>query len=218
MGARILLIEDDVELRSTFSLSLSTEGYQIRSAASLAQALGHWHDANGSQGTDLVLLDLGLPDGSGDEFLAAIQPLERIPVIVISARQREQERVRLLNMGADAYLVKPFTVPVLLDCVRSSLDAHVRHAETTHGEFRVADLRIDLQSPSVVRGDVSVKLTPTEYRLLACLVQGAGKVVTDSQLLAGAIEVQHASRQDLLRLCMAQLRAKLKRTHLSRNG
>lgn len=209
MGARILLIEDDSELRSTFSLSLTSEGYQVQTVASLAQAFALWHDASGSDGIDLVLLDLGLPDGSGADFLAAIQPLEHTPVIVISARQREQEKVRLLNMGADAYLVKPFTVPELLACVRSCLDARLLQGEAANWEFSFADIRVDLHLQSVSRGNLPLKLTLIEYRLLARLVQSAGKVVTDSQLLAEAMEPQYASRRDLLRLYMAQLRAKL---------
>jgi len=168
-----------------------------------------WHEENGPMGTDLVLLDLGLPDGSGDEFLAHMEPLERIPVIVTSARHSEQERVRLLNMGADAYLVKPFSVTALLDCVRFCLDARLRHGDATAGPIWFGEVRIDLHGQCIYRDNRKLKLSPTEYHLLARLLRDAGKVVTDHQLLHDAMSAQDASRRDMLRLCMAQLRAKI---------
>jgi two-component system KDP operon response regulator KdpE len=209
MSARILLVEDDSALRSNFVLSLTAEGYRVHAAASLSQGFALWRDASGSQGIDLVLLDLGLPDGPGDNFLSAIRPLECTPVIVISARQSEQEKARLLDLGADAYLVKPFTVPALLDCVQSILEARSPQGETQRLRYAFAEIRIDLQTANVLRAGVPVMLTSTEHRLLARLVQSAGRVVTDSQLLTEAMGTGHAGRRDLLRLCMAQLRAKL---------
>lgn len=208
MGAHILLIEDDAGLRSNYSLCLTLEGYQVQAAGSLAQAFALWHKAGGSHGVDLVLLDLGLPDGSGDDFLSAVPPLERTPVIVISARQSEQERVRLFELGADAYLVKPFAVPALLACVRDRLDARPQPGQASLLHYTFGDVSIDLQTKTVLRAAKPVNLTPTEHRLLARLVQSAGKVVTENQLMADAMAAEHASRRDLLRLCMAQLRAK----------
>ena len=209
MSASILLIEDDLALRGNFALSLNAEGYQVHAAASLSQAFALWHGARENKSIDLVLLDLGLPDGSGDEFLSAIRPEERPPVIVISARQSEQEKARLLNLGADAYLLKPFTVSTLLDSVRSILDARLQRGEVARWHYAFAEISIDLQAESVLRAGVPVILPPSEYRLLAQLVQRAGKVVTDSQLLTEAMGVGYVGRRDLLRLCMAQLRAKL---------
>ena len=209
MSARILLIEDDSALRSNFALSLIAEGYQVRAAASLSQAFELWHDASGAQGIDLVLLDLGLPDGSGDDFLSAIRHQERTPVIVISARNGEQEKARLLNLGAAAYLVKPFTVPTLLDCVESILVARLPQDEVASCRYAFAEISIDLQVGSVLRAGIPVALMPVEYCLLAQLVKSAGKVVTDSQLLSAAMGPQYVDRRDLLRLGMAQLRTKL---------
>jgi two-component system KDP operon response regulator KdpE len=209
MSARILLIEDDSALRSNFALSLIAEGYQVRSAASLSQAFAIWHDTSGSQGIDLVLLDLGLPDGVGDDFLSAIRLEELTPVIVISARNGEQEKARLLNLGAAAYLVKPFTVPTLLDCVQSILVARLPQGEVARWSYAFAEISIDLQVGSVLRAGIPVALSSTEYRLLAQLVNSAGKVVTDSQLLSAAMGPQYVDRRDLLRLSMAQLRTKL---------
>ena len=209
MSARILLVEDDSALRSNFALTLIAEGYQVRAAASLSQAFALWHDASGSQGIDLVLLDLGLPDGLGDDFLSAVRLEELTPVIVISARNGEQEKARMLNLGAAAYLVKPFTVPTLLDCVRSILVARLPHDEVARWRYAFAEISIDLQVGSVLRAGIPVALSPTEYRLLAQLVICAGKVVTDSQLLSAAMGPQYVDRRDLLRLSMAQLRTKL---------
>ena len=209
MSARILLVEDDSALRSNFALTLIAEGYQVRAAASLSQAFALWHDASGSQGIDLVLLDLGLPDGLGDDFLSAVRLEELTPVIVISARNGEQEKARMLNLGAAAYLVKPFTVPTLLDCVRSILVARLPHDEVARWRYACAEISIDLQVGSVLRAGIPVALSPTEYRLLAQLVICAGKVVTDSQLLSAAMGPQYVDRRDLLRLSMAQLRTKL---------
>lgn len=209
MGAHILLIEDNAALRSNYSLCLTLEGYQVQAAASLAQAFALWHKAGGSQGVDLVLLDLGLPDGSGVDFLSAVPLLDRTPVIVISARQSEQEKVRLFELGADAYLVKPFAVPVLLACVRSKLEARLQHGPASLIRYTFGEVSIDLQAKSVLRAGIPVTLTATEYRLLARLVHSAGKVVTENQLMADAMDAEHADRRDLLRIAMAQLRAKL---------
>jgi two-component system KDP operon response regulator KdpE len=209
MSARVLFIEDDPHLRRNFTMSLTLEGYEVQVAASLEQAFLLWNDANESQGIDLVLLDLGLPDGSGANFLSTIRPLNVTPVIVTSARQSEHEKARLLNMGANAFLVKPFTLPELLASIRSILAMQSNPGLGTEKLYLFDEICINLGTQCVLRAGAPVDLTATEYGVLARLVQSAGHVVTDSQLLTQVFGFGQAARKDLLRLCMAQLRSKL---------
>ena len=218
MTLRILLVEDDRELRATLRESLAVEGYTVLPAASLADARAlaaqAWREGEG--GIDLVLLDLVLPDGDGESFLAELRARRATPVIVISAREAEGQKIRLLDAGADDYLVKPFGIGELLARVRVALRhrgrevrpavTHYRHADLGH-----ADLEVDLAAHRVQRDGVEVHLTPTEFNLLARLVRQAGQVVTHRQLLADVWGPEFTEHTHYLRLYMAQLRAKLER-------
>jgi two-component system KDP operon response regulator KdpE len=209
MNVRVLLIEDAPHLRSNFTVSLTLESYKVQAAASLKQAFLSWNDANESEGIDLVLMDLGLPDGSEADFLSAIRQQYSTPVIVMSARRSELEKARLLNMGANAYLVKPFTLPELLACMRSILAMQSKSALATKQLYRFGDICINLRTHCVLRAGTTVDLTPSEYSVLTRLVASAGQVVTDTQLLTQVFGAEQVARNELLRLCMAQLRSKL---------
>jgi two-component system KDP operon response regulator KdpE len=205
----VLLVEDDRELRATLRGALEVEGYRVRAAASLADAHALLAHAAEHGGVDLVLLDLGLPDGDGESLLAALRRERGTPVIVISARHGETAKVRLLDAGADDYLVKPFSLAELLARMRVAL----RHRGTTVRpaltRYDAPGLAVDLESRRVTRDGSVVHLTPTEFKLLARLVRQAGQVVTHRQLLADVWGPEYTEHTHYLRLYMGQLRAKL---------
>jgi len=205
----VLLVEDDRELRTTLRDALKVEGYRVFSSASLADARAVISNALAQGGLDIMLLDLGLPDGDGASLLADLRRQHGTPVIVISARPGEDHKVRLLDEGADDYLVKPFSLAELLARMRVAL----RHRGTTVHPAIVrydrADLAVDLEARRVRRAGAEVHLTPTEYRLLARLVRHAGQVVTHRQLLVDVWGPEYTEHTHYLRLYMAQLRAKL---------
>jgi two-component system KDP operon response regulator KdpE len=215
MTLRVLLVEDDRELRSTLVSALVVEGYELLTAASLSEGLAlvahavRPGTAPDTPAIDLLLLDLGLPDGDGETLLAALRREHAIPVIVISARQAEGQRIRLLDAGADDYLVKPFGIGELLARMRVAL----RHRGTTVRaavtQYRNDGLAVDLAAMQVQRDGRAVHLTPTEFKLLARLVRSAGQVVTHRQLLADVWGAEFVDHTHYLRLYMGQLRAKL---------
>jgi two-component system, OmpR family, KDP operon response regulator KdpE len=215
MTLRVLLVEDDRELRQTLRDALSVEGHDVRTAASLSEGLalvthaGRPDVAPGDPGIDLVILDLGLPDGDGEALLAALRRRHSIPVLVISARQAEGQKIRLLDAGADDYLVKPFSIGELLARMRVALRHRGTTVQAALTRYRHANLTVDLASQQVRRDDQVLHLTPTEFKLLARLVRSAGQVVTHRQLLSDVWGAEFVDHTHYLRLYMSQLRAKL---------
>lgn len=209
MSRHILLVEDDRVLRSALREALSIEGYAVRTAASLADARAQLQHLPPGEAIDLVLLDLGLPDGDGQALLAELRRGSPTPVIVISAREAEGQKIRLLDEGADDYLVKPFGIGELLARMRVALRRRGRTSEPALLHYRHGPLTVDLKTRRVRRADADVHLTPTEYALLARLVRQAGQVVTHRQLLADVWGAEHTDQTHYLRLYMGQLRAKL---------
>ena len=204
---RVLLVEDDRELRTTLRDALALEGYDVSTAASLSEGLALWTHAR--SGPDLVVLDLGLPDGDGETLLAALRRRESTPVLVISARQADGQKIRLLDAGADDYLVKPFSVGELLARMRVALRHRGTALKPALTRYEADDLTVDLAAHRVdLRGE-AVHLTPTEFKLLARLVRSAGQVVTHRQLLADVWGEEFTEHTHYLRLYMGQLRAKL---------
>ena len=209
MSHHVLLVEDDRVLRSSLREALSIEGYVLQTAASLADARAQLQHAPPDEAIDLVLLDLGLPDGDGQALLAELRRSSNTPVIVISAREAEGLKIRLLDEGADDYLVKPFGIGELLARMRVCLRRRGRVSEPALLQYRHGPLAVDLKTRRVRRADADVHLTPTEYALLARLVRQAGQVVTHRQLLADVWGAEHTEQTHYLRLYMGQLRAKL---------
>jgi two-component system KDP operon response regulator KdpE len=190
--------------------ALILEGYSVITAASLSEGIAiTTHSRAFGNSLDLILLDLGLPDGDGETLLAQLRKQVTTPLIVISAREQEGQKIRLLDLGADDYLVKPFGIGELLARMRVAL----RHkgmpvtAAITH--YERAGVSIDLVSHRVERNGEQVHLTPTEFNLLARLVRSAGRVVTHRQLLTDVWGAEYLDHTHYLRLYMAQLRAKL---------
>ena len=210
MSLRVLLVEDERELRATLREALTVEGYEVLSAASLADAHALTAQAERSGASvDLVLLDLGLPDGDGAAFLHVLRRTQATPLVVISAREADGEKVQLLDAGADDYLVKPFSLQELFARMRVALRHRGRNVEAAITLYRRADIDIDVAAHRVCRAGEAVHLTPTEFRLLARLVRQAGQVVTHRRLLADVWGPEHTEQTHYLRLYMGQLRAKL---------
>lgn len=212
MSLNVLLVEDDRELRQTLQGALQVEGYNVTVSASLADAtavLRH-HNLNvPADAFDILILDLGLPDGDGSTLLHWARQHYSLPILIISARHDEWNKVGLLDAGADDYLVKPFSISELLARIRVAL----RHRGTTAvapiTHYKDADIEIDLPRHEVLMQGQSVKLTPTEFKLLARLVRSTGQVVTHRQLLLDVWGDEFVEHTHYLRVYMAQLRNKL---------
>ena len=207
MSLRVLVVEDDREIRSLLQSSLSVEGFAVQTAVSLSEARALLqHSA-----PDLLILDLGLPDGDGVELVRELRRQQAVPVIVVSARHQEAQKIELLDAGADDYLTKPFGIAELLARMRVALrhrGTSLAAAVTTH---TLDDLHVDLGTHRVEREGVALHLTPTEFNLLARLVRSAGRVVTHRQLLTDVWGAEFTEHTHYLRLYMAQLRAKIER-------
>lgn len=213
MSLRLLLVEDDRELRGTLRAALQVEGYQVSTAASLVEALAMHAQTQLSREAqppfDLVLLDLGLPDGDGGELLKKLRQKNAMPVIVLSARETEASKIRLLDAGADDYLVKPFNIGELLARIRVALRHNGNWTRPAVRNYEYAEVAIDLEDHRITRAGNQVHLTPTEFKLLARLVRSAGQVVTHRQLLIDVWGPEFCDHTHYLRLYMGQLRAKL---------
>lgn len=202
----ILVIEDDRQIRRFLRALLASEGYRVLEAetgkAGLLEAA--------SGGPEAVILDLGLPDQDGLQVLRELRQWTQVPVIVLSARGLESNKVEALDAGADDYLTKPFGAPELAARLRVALRrSSLVGRDGGDPVFTVGDLQVDLSARSVRRAGAQVHLTPREYRLLAILVQHAGKVVTHTQLLREVWGPDAELESHYLRVYMSQLRRKL---------
>ncbi len=211
MSLQVLLVEDDRELRSMLSNALQVEGYGVIAAASLADARAVLNNDAGRRELSMVLLDLGLPDGDGETLLQSLRGEQRMPVIVISARHNDDPKIRLLDAGADDYLVKPFSLGELLARMRVALRHRGTVLRPAVTRYEHEGLLIDLEAHRVRLDNAVVHLTPTEFNLLARLVRNAGQVVTHRQLLHDVWGAEFTTHTHYLRLYMAQLRGKLER-------
>jgi two-component system KDP operon response regulator KdpE len=205
MSLKVLVVEDDREIRGLLQSVLTVEGFEVRSAVSVSEARALLaHDL-----PDLLILDLGLPDGSGADLLHEARRAKALPVIVVSAREDEAQKIELLDAGADDYLVKPFGVGELLARMRVALRHRGTALQPAQTAYELEGLRIDLARHSVERNGTALRLTPTEYKLLARLVRSAGKVVTHRQLLVDVWGAEYSEHTHYLRIYMGTLRAKL---------
>jgi two-component system KDP operon response regulator KdpE len=203
---RLLLVEDELPIRKFLGASLASAGYELDEASSGRQALQH----ASQHPPDLVILDLGLPDMDGQEVLRQLREWLSAPVIILTARDQEQQKVTALDNGADDYLTKPFSTAELLARIRVAL----RHASYTGDDikstaFEFGELKVDLATRKVFARGSEVHLTPIEYKLLATLVRYAGKVLTHRQLLNEVWGPQQVRETHYLRVFMASLRRKL---------
>ena len=201
----VLVIEDEPQMRRFLKTSLESHDYGLVEAVNAREGLSQATGRN----PDVILLDLGLPDLDGIALTRRLREWSRTPIIVISARGREQDKIAALDAGADDYLTKPFGIGELLARLRVAL----RHAAVPEGGgepvFEVGDLKVDLAARLVFRQGAEVHLTPIEYKLLATLVRHAGKVLTHRQLLKEAWGPNAVERTHYVRVYMTQLRHKL---------
>lgn len=206
----VLLIEDEPQMRRFVAAALRAHDYHVVDAATAREGLAQAAGRN----PDLILLDLGLPDLDGLEVTRTIRRSATTPIIVLSARGQEHDKVSALDLGADDYLTKPFGVPELLARMRVVLR---RTAGATDGgiagqtAYLQGEVKVDLVRRQVWRAGEEVHLTPTEYKLLAALVRQAGRVVTHRQLLREVWGGNYVEQTHYLRVYMAQLRHKLER-------
>ena len=200
----ILVIDDEVQIRRFLRAGFELEGFAVREAADAAAGLR----AATLQPLDLVILDLALPDLDGAEVLERLRAWSAVPVIVLSVRSSEAEKVRLLEAGADDYVVKPFGMAELLARARAALRRHTRGAA---GEsiVKVERLQIDFATRAVTLDDARLTLTPKEYRLLHVLAQHAGNVVTHQHLLKEVWGQPHMHDTHYLRIFVRKLRQKI---------
>ena len=202
----VLVIEDEAQIRRFLRATLTANGYQLLEATTAQEGLVQ----AATRQPEIVILDLGLPDLDGLEVTRRLREWTTVPIIVLSARGQEADKVTALDAGADDYLTKPFSVGELLARLRVAL----RHAARTSQEpgaptFVLGDLRVDLRRRQVSLAEQQVHLTPIEYKLLTTLVRYAGRVVTHRQLLKEVWGPGHTEASHYLRVYMGQLRHKL---------
>jgi two-component system KDP operon response regulator KdpE len=204
----ILVVEDEAQMRRFLRTSLANQGYRVVEATTGAEALALARGHN----PELVLLDLGLPDQDGIEVARALREWMRAPIVVVSARGQEDDKVRALDEGADDYLTKPFGTKELMARIRVALRHAARAGLATQEPIlTVGDIQLDLDKRAVHVGGSEVHLTPIEYKLLTVLMKNAGKVLTHRQLLKEVWGPAYATQTQYLRVYMTQLRHKLER-------
>jgi two-component system KDP operon response regulator KdpE len=202
----VLVVEDDRQMRRFLRTTLAALDYRLVEAETVAEAIS----AVTTHNPDVILMDLGLPDGDGIDLTRKIRAWSRVPIIVLSARGREEDKVAALDEGADDYLTKPFGVNELLARIRAAMR---RSAASSPGAdaavLEVGSLRIDQARREVTVGSREVRLTPIEYRLLVLLAGNAGKVLTHRQILLDVWGPSYVNESHSLRVFMATLRRKV---------
>jgi two-component system, OmpR family, KDP operon response regulator KdpE len=199
-----VIVEDEPQIRRFVRAALEAEGWQVHEADTQQRGLVE----AGTRKPDLLVLDLGLPDGDGLELIRDVRGWSAVPIIVLSARSDETDKIAALDAGADDYLTKPFGTGELMARVRANL----RRPRASHAEealFRFGDVELDRQARLVRRAGQEVHLTPIEYRLLSTLVANAGRVLTHRQLLREVWGPSHTGQNHYLRIYMGHLRQKL---------
>lgn len=199
----VLIVEDEKEIRRFVRLALENEDLKVFDADTLQRGLIE----AATRKPDLVILDLGLPDGDGTDFIRDLRQWSAIPVIVLSARSDEQDKIAALDAGADDYLTKPFGIGELLARVRVALRRH--SGQQPDARIQFADVSVDFAARRVQRGGSEIHLTPIEFRLLSILLNNAGKVLTQRQLLSQVWGPNAVEHSHYLRIYMGHLRQKL---------
>ena len=204
-GYSILVVEDEAAIRRFVRLALGAEGHTVHEADSVARGLIE----AGTRRPDLVVLDLGLPDGDGIEVIRGLRSWSTVPVIVLSARSQEADKIAALDAGADDYLVKPFGAGELMARVRAQLRRHYQQTPGGDPLIVLGDVRVDLARRTAERAGQPLHLTPIEYKLLTHLASQPDRVITHQQLLKTVWGPGHADDTHYVRVHMANLRKKV---------
>ena len=200
----LLIVEDETQMRRFLRASLVSNGYQVFEAETGADGLAQ----AASRNPDLILLDLGLPDQDGLTVTESLRQWAKMPIVVLSARGKEEDKIKALDAGADDYLTKPFGIGELLARIRVAL-RHSARSESGASQFAMGDVKVDLARRQVTKADVEVHLTPIEYKLLGTLIKYEGRVITHRQLLREVWGPNSSEQTQYLRVYMGQLRHKL---------
>jgi two-component system, OmpR family, KDP operon response regulator KdpE len=204
-GPLVLVVEDEMQIRRFVRAALEGEGYRVAEAETMAQGL---IDV-GTRKPDLLILDLGLPDGDGERFVHDLRTWSNLPVLILSARSTENDKIGVLDEGADDYLTKPFAVGELLARVRALLRRGKQSGETASPLVRFGEVEVDLTRRKVLRQGEPVHLTPIEYRLLCVMLVNSGKVMTHRHLLRDVWGPSYVESNHYLRIYVGHLRQKL---------
>jgi two-component system, OmpR family, KDP operon response regulator KdpE len=205
MKPLILIVEDDSQIRRFLRAALSAEGYRLHESMTAEEGLAQ----AAARQPDLILLDLGLPDRDGLEVIREVRQFSQVPIVILSARGQEKDKVAALDLGADDYVGKPFSVGELLARIRAALR---RSSPAVPDEiFRFGPVEVDLDKRVVRVDGEEVHLTPNEYKLLQVFIRHPGKVLTQRQLLNEVWGPNHTEQAQYLRVYIAQLRRKLER-------
>ncbi len=208
MKPLVLMIEDDPQIRRFLRAALAAEDYQFHEALTAEEGIAQ----AAARQPDLVLLDLGLPDRDGLDVIRGIRLWSQMPIVVLSARGQEKDKIAALDLGADDYVAKPFAVGELLARIRAALRRAAPTAvEGSDPVIRFGDVQADFEKRLITVSGEEVHLTPNEYKLLQVLIKHAGRVVTHRQLLSEVWGPQHTEQSQYLRVYVAQLRRKLER-------
>jgi two-component system KDP operon response regulator KdpE len=200
-----LLVEDELQIRRFVRTALEEEGWQVFESGTMRRGLIE----AGTRKPDLIILDLGLPDGDGVDFIMDVRNWSTVPIIVLSARTNETDKINALDAGADDYLTKPFGVGELLARMRSAVRRVRQPSIDSDGSVHFGDVKVDIKIRLVTKANQAVHLTQTEYRLLLVLVANAGRVVTNPHLLREVWGPSHSESSHYLRVYMSHLRQKL---------
>jgi two-component system KDP operon response regulator KdpE len=200
-----LILEDEREIRQFVRMSLETEGWLVCEAGTVKQGLIE----AGTRRPDLVIADLGLPDGDGVDLIRELRTWSGVPIIVLSARTQESDKVAALDAGADDFITKPFGVAELLARTRANLRRVRAGRASTDSVFRFGDVEVDLSARVVRKAGAELHLTPIEYRLLGVLIANVGRVLTHRHLLREVWGPSHSESTHYLRVYMGNLRQKL---------
>ena len=204
-ATQVLVVEDEAPIRDLLATTLTAAGYQVIEAASLREGL----TLSGNRKVDLFIIDLGLPDGDGYQLITSLRRWTQRPIIVLSARSQEMQKVAALDAGADDYLAKPFGVAELHARLRVALRNAARSAASGTTSITLGDVVIDLAAKSIRRGVDPIQLTATQWRLLEALARHTGRVVTSATLLREVWGPGHERQGHYLRIYVHHLRQKL---------
>ena len=202
--SRVLVVDDEPQIRRTLAINLRAVGYQVDLAATGEEAL----KAAADQQPDVVVLDLGLPGIDGLQVIQGLRGWTRVPIIVLSVREREADKVAALDAGADDYVTKPFGFNELLARLRAAV-RRATPADELVPIVQTPDFRVDLAAKQVVRDGREVRLTPTEWQLVELLVRNPGRLVSQRQLLQEVWGPKYREETNYLRVFIAQIRRKL---------